>query len=159
LLTASRVLGTIGASLTRWVLAAVVVAGLAWRRQWRAALWLGVAFLGGLVIANGCRIAVDRPRPRLPHPVQPSPGGASFPSGHAMGSVVLFGGLVLLAAPWLSRWLRWAAGVLVALLVAAIGASRVLVGLHFTSDVISGLVFGAAWLALVAWAYPPWLDS
>jgi undecaprenyl-diphosphatase len=155
LLTASRTLGTIGSSLSRWVVAGVVLAALAWRRWWRAALWLAVVFLGGLLVANGCRIAVNRPRPHLPHPVQPSPGGASFPSGHAMGSAVLFGALFVLVAPWLSQAVRWAAGLLVALLVAAIGASRVLVGLHFTSDVVSGLVFGIAWLVLVTAAYPP----
>ncbi|MFL6136335.1 MAG: phosphatase PAP2 family protein [Frankiaceae bacterium] len=159
LLTVARALGTVGSSLVRWVIAGVALLALAWRRQWRTAGWLAAAFLGGLLVTNGCRLAVDRPRPRLPHPVQPNPGGASFPSGHAMGSAVLFGALFVLAAALLPRALRIALGALVALLVAAIGASRVLVGLHFTSDVITGLVLGVAWLTLVTAAYPPWPDG
>jgi undecaprenyl-diphosphatase len=76
-----------------------------------------------------------------------------------MGSVVLFGGLFLLAAPLLALLLRWLIGALVSLFVLAIGASRVLVGLHFTSDVVTGLVLGVAWLTLVTAMYPPWPAS
>jgi undecaprenyl-diphosphatase len=157
LLTVAKVFSTIGASLTRWIVVAVVVAYLAWRRRWRVTLWLAAAFLGGLLVANGCRLAVNRPRPHFRHPVAHNPGGGSFPSGHAMGSLVLYVALFLLVAPFLGTVARWLLGTTVVLLVLAIGASRVLVGLHYTSDVVSAYVFGIGWLAVVTGLLTPWL--
>ena len=144
-----------GDPLTRWAIAVVVVGYLAWRRLWRLVGFYATAVLGGLALVNLVKGLVGRARPTFPDPVAHA-GGASFPSGHAMGATVLYGAIFLLFAPLLPRWGRWLAGAVVALLVAAVCASRVLLGVHYTSDVVAGAVLGAAWLVLVVGAFETW---
>ena len=76
---------------------------------------------------------------------------ASFPSGHAMLSAVVFLTLGVLASRFAERRrvkiLAISAAVLVSLLV---GASRVYLGVHWTSDVLAGWSVGAAW-AMICW--------
>ncbi|MGQ0561305.1 MAG: phosphatase PAP2 family protein [Gemmatimonadota bacterium] len=76
---------------------------------------------------------------------------ASFPSGHAMSSIVVYGSVAYLVGrlePSLRlKRITW---LLVALIVAAIGISRMYLGVHYPSDVIGGFLAGLAWIALVA---------
>lgn len=74
-------------------------------------------------------------------------GGWSFPSGHAMGSLVTYGMLAYLAHVHLPRWPARlvAAGLL--LLVLLIGVSRLYLGEHYLSDVVAGYAAAAVWLA------------
>src|SRR5262249_9538284 len=86
----------------------------------------------------------------------PAPHTYSFPSGHALCSfcfyVVLAG---LIAARTRSMLLRVAAGVIAAVLVLAIGLSRIYLGMHYPSHVIAGYLGAAIWvsalLALDRW--------
>jgi hypothetical protein len=85
--------------------------------------------------------------PRRGGPARPS--GYSLPSGHAGGAAAVYGSLVLLAVPLLRRWARvllWAAR---ALLVAAVAASRVLLGV---TPATSPRVWRWGW---PGWAWPP----
>jgi undecaprenyl-diphosphatase len=73
----------------------------------------------------------------------------SFPSGHAMGSLVGYG--MLAYALFLDircRWCRAAILASVAMLVPAIGLSRIYLRAHWLSDVLAGFAIGAAWLSL-----------
>ncbi|MFL6139149.1 MAG: phosphatase PAP2 family protein [Frankiaceae bacterium] len=155
LLAAARAVTHAGDPLTRWVIAAAVVAYLAWRRSWRLTAFYAGAVLGGLVVVNVIKGAVGRLRPQLDAPVAHA-GGPSFPSGHAMGATILYGGLVLLVAPLLARWARWLVIAVAALLVAAIAASRVLLGVHYLSDVVAGCALGLAWLVLTVGVFQTW---
>jgi len=89
------------------------------------------------------------PRDRPPVPIL-DPGLApdhSFPSGHVATSVVLYGGIAFLlvrASPALRRWV-WPL-FLVPLVVVP---SRLYQGAHHPSDVLAGLLYGAAWLVVV----------
>jgi membrane-associated phospholipid phosphatase len=74
--------------------------------------------------------------------------GFSFPSGHSAGAVVAYGmlaylGMRLLAPRWQAPAVA-AAGVLAGL----VGLSRLVLGVHFASDVVAGLASGTAWLTL-----------
>jgi undecaprenyl-diphosphatase len=158
LLAAARAVTHAGDPLTRWVIAAAAVGYLAWRRLWRLTAFYAVAVLGGLAVVNVTKAVVGRVRPQLDAPVAHA-GGASFPSGHAMGATILYGGLVLLLSPLLARWLRWLLIVAATLLVAAVSASRVLLGVHYTSDVVFGCVLGLAWLALTVGVFETWRES
>lgn len=149
LLAFARDVTHVGDPLTRWIIAGVVVAVLALRRMLRTAAFFAAAFAGGLLLVTALKAAVDRARPVLSHPVAHA-SGTSFPSGHAMGSTVVYGGVLLVAAPFLRRGVRALAATLVVLLVAAVCASRVLLGVHYLSDVVAGILLGSVWLAAVA---------
>jgi membrane-associated phospholipid phosphatase len=80
----------------------------------------------------------------------------SFPSGHALGSIVGVGALLLAGLPWLSRaWRRptIAVGIAIVLLV---GYARVGLGVHYVSDVVGGWILGAAWLAAMTAGFKAW---
>ena len=72
-----------------------------------------------------------------------SPGDASFPSGHAIASATVAGGLLLILA---STGLRWPAAIGGVLLVGAVGVSAVADGGHFPTDVLGGWLLAAAWV-------------
>jgi undecaprenyl-diphosphatase len=118
-------------------------------RCWRAVVLVVVARLGELACESGLKALIARPRPVLNSPVADA-SGYSLPSGHAGGAAAVYGSLVLLAVPLLRRWARvllWAAR---ALLVAAVAASRVLLGVHYPSDVTAGVALGLAWVGMAA---------
>ena len=73
--------------------------------------------------------------------------GFSFPSGHAMGSVILYGGLAfVLYHLYKGKW-PFVVGVIIAsVLIILIGISRIYLGVHYPSDVIAGYAGGVAWL-------------
>jgi membrane-associated phospholipid phosphatase len=116
------------------------------QRRARAACFVlvvrGVAILADSAIKH----AVDRARPALQHPLATA-SGASFPSGHAFGAAALWGSAaMLLSGP---RWCRLAVATVVPVVVAA---TRVLIGVHYVSDVVAGLLLGwaVAWVGAVA---------
>jgi undecaprenyl-diphosphatase len=88
----------------------------------------------------------ERSRPELFRVVEAA--GFSFPSGHAMVSLCVYGMLAFLIARYSQRW-RWRLAVctLAVALVAAIGVSRVYLGVHYPTDVVAGYTAGATWLA------------
>ena len=139
-------------------LAVVIGAGAVflWRRgRRRLAVFLVVTALGGGVVNTAVKLAVDRPRPVVDHPVATA-FGKSFPSGHAMSATVCYGALLLAFLHAVPRRARAAAGGATVVLVVAIGSSRLLLGVHFLSDVVGGHVLGAAWLVGAVAAFQTW---
>lgn len=140
------------------VLAVFVVLGAAycwWRRQWRLSLFLVATSLLGGFVDSAVKILVDRPRPVVDHPVATALG-KSFPSGHAMSSTIVFGALLVVFLPVVGPLARRAAVGLAIALVLAIGTSRLLLGVHFLSDVVGGYVLGVAWLAAATAVFETW---
>jgi undecaprenyl-diphosphatase len=140
-----------------WLILLVVAATVyVWRRgRRRLVAFLVVTPLGGGIVDSLVKVAVDRPRPVVDHPVATALG-KSFPSGHAMSSLVTYGTLLVVFLPVLRPVLRRVAVVTTAVLVLAIGTSRLLLGVHFVSDVIGGFVLGAAWLAGAIAVFETW---
>jgi membrane-associated phospholipid phosphatase len=127
-----------------------------WRRgQRRLAVFLVVTVVGGGLVDSAVKILVDRPRPVVDHPVATA-WGKSFPSGHAMSSTVTYGALLLTFLPVLPGRRRVAAVVATAGLVLVIGSSRLILGVHFLTDVIGGYVLGLAWLLGATAAFEIW---
>jgi len=81
------------------------------------------------------------------------PDSFSFPSGHTLYAVVLYGFLsVLIARPLSDRW-RWLPYSLAGLLILAVATSRLYLGVHWLSDVAGSITLGLAWVALLGLAY------
>jgi undecaprenyl-diphosphatase len=124
------------------VFAIAVFLALRWRH---AAGWLAVSVAGGLALDVALKYAFHRSRPPAYFGV--APDSYSFPSGHAVCSfcfyVVLAG---LIAARTRSVLLRVAVGIAAAVIVIAIGLSRIYLGVHYPSDVIAGYLAASAWV-------------
>ena len=143
---------TLGSTVVLSALITAAVALLALRRLWRLAAYLAVTGAGALVLDPVIKVLVGRLRPVVAHPVAHAPGN-SFPSGHALGSIVCYGAVFLVFLPAArGRWRTWFA-VVIAVIVAAVGVSRILLGVHFISDVVGGWAIGIAWLGLTAFAF------
>ena len=127
-----------------------------WRRhRARLALFLLVTTAVGGLLTTFVKLAVDRPRPSLLAPVATATG-KSFPSGHAMGATVVYGALLLVFLPIVARRRRLAVVAATAVLVLAIGFSRLALGVHYISDVVGAYVLGLAWLAVSTAAFSIW---
>lgn len=126
------------------------------RRGKEAALLL-LAVLASTLFFSAVKLLVGRPRPPL-EDARIVQGGFSFPSGHSTLAAMFYGTLAYL----LIRALRHErykilVSVAAALLIMAIGVSRVYLGVHYPSDVLAGWAAGALWLVLVIVADQVWL--
>lgn len=123
----------------------IVAVWLAIRRQWfDLGLWLAVT-LGNGLLNRALKLAFARVRPLHDHGLVIEPA-YSFPSGHASGSVAVYGLLTLLLLPRLPA--PWRRPLLLATvtLILLIGTSRVILQVHFLSDVIAGYASATALL-------------
>jgi undecaprenyl-diphosphatase len=91
-----------------------------------------------ILASSGLKAAVDRPRPHFATAVAHATS-AAFPSGHALGSAALCATAALLLRHRLDRWQTVTVAVVVPVLV---GVARVLLGVHWPSDVVAGLCIG-----------------
>lgn len=90
---------------------------------------------------------VKRPRPSVNRLVNVS--GYSFPSGHSMASIAFYGYLIYLIHQKISnKYLKWLLIIILSILILLIGISRIYLGAHYVSDVISGFLAGAIYLIL-----------
>ena len=129
--------------LTLATIAAIVL--LATRRHWLTALLVAAATASGATAVTLIKGLFARARPDVAqHLVEVS--GKSFPSGHAANSAIVYLTIAALATQVVhGRGTRNAIVTLAAGLVFAIGLSRVYVGVHWPSDVLTGWTFGALW--------------
>jgi membrane-associated phospholipid phosphatase len=121
-----------------------------WRRRERTeALFVALAFVGAEVLSNGMKLGFRRDRPFFADPLATA-STFSFPSGHALVSLAVYGAVALVIARHLSSPAGRALVLVGAgVLVAAIGFSRLYLGVHFLSDVLAGFAAGIAWLSLL----------
>jgi undecaprenyl-diphosphatase len=128
---------------------------LIYRHVLTAALVLGGTISGSIAVVFAKQI-VARPRPAIiDHLVVER--SASFPSGHAANSAIIYLTIALVLMQIVdkreARWFLFGATIA---LVAAIGSSRVYLGVHWPSDVLTGWAFGSLW-ALAWWSIGAWL--
>jgi undecaprenyl-diphosphatase len=150
-----QVISFLGKPIWLWGVVGLAVIVLARRRRYRLAVFLIASGLGGGFVDTMVKVAVNRPRPELEDPVATA-FGKSFPSGHAMTSLVVYGGLLLVFLPIIAHRRRIAVAAATAALVVAIGISRLALGVHFVSDVVAGWVLGLAWLVASVAAFSIW---
>ncbi|GAB3349411.1 phosphatase PAP2 family protein [Modestobacter lapidis] len=126
------------------------------RHQRRLAAFVATAGLGLAVLGPVTKAIVDRARPVVDSPVVQTPSNASFPSGHAMTAMVVWGTLLLITLPSVRRRVRpWLIAATVVLVV-LVGFTRLALGVHFVSDVLAGWALGAGWLAITAATFRGW---
>lgn len=143
----ARLFSYIGSPITMTVLMIVVAVAL-WRRHEHLLLitWLS-GFVGGSIIDQGMKFLFHRERPSFASPIIVA-HGFSFPSGHAMGSMIGFGLLAYLVLRVVrGDLLRVVIITATTALVLAIGISRLYLGVHFFSDVVAGYAAGTVWLS------------
>jgi len=141
----------LGSSGVLWTLTGAAAIVLAIRRRWRLAIYLLITGVGELTLDPVIKALVGRLRPVVAHPIAYGTGD-SFPSGHALGSMVCYGALYLVFLPAIGgRWRRVFTAVIVTLIV-AIGISRLLLGVHYISDVLGAWALGIFWLGITAFA-------
>lgn len=136
----------IGGGLPRWGIV-ILLCVLVW--HWcgpRCAIALGGASLVANLASTFLKMTFGRLRPDLvPHLDHQT--SFSYPSGHATSAAVVYLLLAWLAPP---RW-RTAAWTLAAVMIVLNGASRMMLGVHWLSDIVGGTLLGAGFALLGAW--------
>lgn len=120
-------------------------------RTWRVALFLTVVVGGQFLLSNLVKVLVERVRPDSPplHVVS----GPSFPSGHSTAAAATWAAVALVLGRGSSVRVRALLAGVAASIAAAVGCSRVLLGAHWFSDVVGGLLLGWTWFGVCAVAF------
>jgi undecaprenyl-diphosphatase len=146
-------LGDVRVAIVTTLVAAMLLA--AWGHPRRAGS-VAILVLTGSLISTALKGFLDRARP-VGFGLIAEPASPSFPSGHALTGVLLFGALALmLAVSRQPRWLRIWGSIGIALFGLSIGASRVYLGVHYSSDVLASWLLGLSMLATWSAAVLVW---
>jgi undecaprenyl-diphosphatase len=135
--------------------AIVVVVGVALllRDRSRWAMYLGLTVVFGGLLNRILKEYFERQRPDLAEAIR-SATGYSFPSGHAMGSTLVFGALTYIALRQFQTWRERSASLALAIsTVLAISLSRIYLGVHWVTDVVAGIAAGVVWVIFATVAY------
>jgi membrane-associated phospholipid phosphatase len=132
---------------------AVVVAAVEYARtrsRW-VVLFLLAVILGDKLLTAGVKELVDRARPEIE--AVAATLGPSFPSGHTSTAAASWAAFALVAGRWWGRraWPALAGGAVG--IAVAVALSRVLLDVHWLTDVLGGLALGWAWFAACAIAF------
>jgi undecaprenyl-diphosphatase len=121
-----------------------------WRQHRKTILipWIA-AYAGGGILDNVIKQMVHRTRP-VYGAAYLTDNSFSFPSGHAVGSIIGIGMLLyVLGMYWHPRHWAWVATLVLGIAaVILVGLSRVYLGVHYPSDVLGGWALGAVWMAV-----------
>lgn len=123
----------------------IITFGILWWKRYRQeAKIFGLHALGGAILSYGLKLAFNKSRPQLWEQLI-NETSFSYPSGHALGSMVIYGFLAYLLS---SHYAKFAKIIYTcaAILIAAIGLSRLYLGVHWPTDVIAGYGIGYLWV-------------
>jgi membrane-associated phospholipid phosphatase len=125
----------------------ILTLGWLWWRQCRSeAKVFAIACLGALILNQELKLFFTKARPQL-WPRLITESSFSFPSGHALGSLVLYGFIAYVLAEQSPRHSRWIYSVAVGI-ITAIGGSRLYLGVHWPTDILAGYAVGFLWLMI-----------
>lgn len=110
--------------------------------------YLGVVVAGILLVNNGLKLLIERDRPDVEHLVGAS--GFSFPSGHSATAAAVWAALALVGSRYVKRRARIVLMAVASGIAALVAASRALLGVHWLTDVIAGVIVGWTWFFLVS---------
>lgn len=129
---------------------------LLYRGQRSRSTILIIAAVGATVLNNWLKILFGRARPLLWERIV-DVGQYSFPSGHAMISLVIFGMMGYLLSNKFPQWRGWIIGLTI-LLIVGIGLSRLYLGVHWPTDIVAGYAAGLVWLFACIFSLQVWQD-
>jgi undecaprenyl-diphosphatase len=144
---AVRAITELGSS---WVAAMVcggILLWLVWQRRFSTAVVIGAIFVVAKLLETGLKLTFERARPSVVPHLQDA-GGYSFPSGHTMTAVITYGLLAAVLASQLGGRARFVPPVIAAVIIVAVGFSRVYLGVHYLTDVLAGTIVAGACLIL-----------
>ena len=149
--TGFEVLTQLGSTAVLFAVAAVAAGCLARLGRRLDAAFLIVAFAGAEALTWSLKAVFQRARPSFDDPIATA-SSFSFPSGHALVSFAVYGALayVLLESVRSRRTRAACIAAAAAVVVAAIGFSRLYLGVHYLSDVLAGYAVALAWLLVIA---------
>jgi membrane-associated phospholipid phosphatase len=142
----------LGATVT--VVAITVALGaLEWLRRRRLAVlaFMLTVVVGQNLIANTVKALVERERPPVPH-LAPS-SGFSYPSGHSAAAAATWAAVALVLGRGRPLRVKALLGAGAAVLALAVAASRVLLGVHWLTDVVGGAALGFGWFVVCSVAF------
>jgi undecaprenyl-diphosphatase len=152
-------ISTLGGGVIRIAVIALIVVAFVSARYWWSAALLVVATGGAAALETIIKLVVERPRPHLfPHAV--AADGSSFPSGHATNACAF--ALVAIYLLWhvfQHRGLTAAAAVLLIGFVLLVGLSRIVLGVHYPTDVLGGYALAVAWVGSAIAFFAPALNA
>ncbi len=122
----------------------MTIAWLLLKRRSADGIRFAIACAGGVVINQEMKLFFAKPRPEL-WPRLVTDLTFSFPSGHAVGSMVVYGFIAYVLAKELQRYKR-SIYAIASTIVIAIGLSRLYLGMHYPTDIIAGYGIGLLWL-------------
>jgi membrane-associated phospholipid phosphatase len=126
---------------------AIFVSTIAWlviKRRYTEGIQFFIVCAGGLLINQAMKLFFAKPRPELWTRLI-TEHSFSFPSGHAVGSMVVYGFIAYILAKELfiyQKYIYFTASIL----IVAIGFSRLYLGVHYPTDIIAGYGVGFLWL-------------
>lgn len=125
-------------------IAIFTLALLLWRQYYPEAKVFAINCLGGVVLSYGLKSVFGKVRPALWQSAIEETS-FSYPSGHALGSTVLYGFLAYLLA---TRYPQFALLIytVAIFIIGTIGLSRLYLGVHWPTDIIGGYGIGFLWL-------------
>jgi membrane-associated phospholipid phosphatase len=148
--TGFEIVTLLGSTVFLFAVAAVAAACLARLGRRSDAAFLILAFAGAEALTWSLKAVFRRERPSFDDPIATA-SSFSFPSGHALASLAVYGALAYLLLETLrSRRTRAACVAGAAVVVTAIGFSRLYLGVHYLSDVLAGYAVALAWLLVIA---------
>jgi len=150
LLEAARSFTFVGSSLFLLPAYILLIGTLVIFQKKRSALDISIVAISSFLIMQLLKRIFQRKRPELP--IIKAIHTYSFPSGHSLSSFIFCSILAYLI--WKSNWLniwKWIYTVLLGLLAIAVGLSRIVLNVHFATDVIAGFCLGVMWVILSFW--------
>lgn len=131
------------------ITALIVGAILLFKKKFLGFLWFGISMvtIGGLT-PGVLKVIFARPRPIDGLMTR---GGYSFPSGHTMGTLALYGLLIILVVVYIRQsWQKYLIVVTSLAIILLVSWSRIHLGVHFLTDIIGSSFLGVS-LLLVVW--------
>lgn len=150
--TGTRILSWItdlGGSLWVSIVGLVVAAWGYWRfRSWKVPAFMVFVVGGQFLVNNALKLLVGRERPDFAQLA--GYGGTAFPSGHTAAAAATWAAVAFVLGRGRGRRVQALLGAMAVAVAGAVAATRVLLGVHWLTDVIAGIAVGWGWFVVGA---------